>query len=95
MTLSAVSAALLTHFQFGQPLILVPSWELNMNLPLGALFFVAAASSLAVGCAGFYTIQGQLSRRSSFVGRGGVTDSVIWGIGGLTLVSCVLLLVGG
>ncbi len=64
-----------------------------MSLPLGALFFIAAAASLGVGTGGFYRIQNAMGRRDSFVGRGGITDSVIWGIGALTLVSCILLLI--
>lgn len=62
---------------------------------LGALFFIASAASLAVGAGGPMTYDRLMRRRTGFIYSGKTTQFVVWGICGLTISACVLLLVAG
>ncbi|GAA5976558.1 hypothetical protein JCM11641_001339 [Rhodosporidiobolus odoratus] len=90
-TLAIISAALLIRFQFGKA-VFMPQWEIDGEIPLGILFFVATLACLGVGTHSFYTSTSGYSQNKAFVYAGKAVDVLVVGIGLLVAVACVLLL---
>lgn len=60
---------------------------------LGILFFVAAGACLGVGVVTHFTYDRLMRQRTGFVHSGRGTQIVVWGVCGLTIAACILLLI--
>ncbi|GAA5887255.1 hypothetical protein JCM6882_002464 [Rhodosporidiobolus microsporus] len=89
--LALISASLLIRFQFGKT-VSTPNWQVEAEIPLGILFFVATIGSLFIGSTTFFTSATGYSQNKAFVYGGRIVDVVLWGVGLLTITACVLLL---
>ena len=87
--------------RFGDPSELDTLERVSISLTLfvvpqlGVLFFVAAGASLVVGVGGHFSHDRKMRGHSGFVYSGRGTQLVVWSIGGLTVATCILLIVAG